>query len=997
MSFDRAFDAFLSSPPTIKELTGHVDASTNWYIIGTMLDLDQKRLRSIEALAGHTDTHKMIEMFNLWLTTTPTASRRQVLDVLRIRVVGENTLADEYEKHLKELHETIYMSPSTEAVSILQRNIESLNEALVSPVQVSQLLYCKRCISEATLDEMERIDQRRSLDDKKTTLLTAMQETVSSDYRKLKDIATVLSDVEQTRDIANEIMTKYEETIPQEDDSTVVQPQEVVGGNEDRASDILRNNYSALSQSITEPVRVAKWLHEEVNLISDEDLSCVMSTSRAVLLKAVRDAVHSNYKHLELFVTVLRKFSETTHIGDTIFEEYKLILLKKLYLSDEFESIGKLQTLLQNLQEENKRLKAIIIQKEEEMIAVERETESRDEEIKELKQKHENLLKAKEESFAKEVLVLNEQASQMKEELSSINNELKRSEGMSLALGLFMKDMYLESNEELKEELQAKCKMSRAKDAEIEMLKKENKDIKIHAEPTVFDDTGETAQPGSVVCVHSGSAQYSSESSTQESKALPISKEPLSVTETREKEPALDQCQDLELSKENPKTEKRPEFKAPSTAAIGFLYTTFIVLLVAICWQPDPSIFISSLPGVEVIASHKFLVAGGQSSQLHWDEYGLMLDIPSDALPCGFVAEVVIRVSVSGPYVYPDLKTWKPASAVYWISSSKEFVNPILLGIWHNVKGSVNSSSIKVLTAEDTPQNMSYIFNEFLGDFTVKGSYVYFKLTGFSGKKVVTSLDVRNFQGSLFYKMSDAGNKWKYSLVIYNSHTKGVTRSLFDGTQYEDWILDIKFDVKFEENSKILELIITPDPPLENWIIRGRINPLSYHKDALQSQGHIVSNMRFDIHWNGSSDLLTDDYLNFPLKGAEYPLSITANPSRIDHKTSANISFTKKKRGIKLDIKDLNDIDLILKSSSFDNSKWSDLGLKLGLFQTRLNTIKSDNSQDAKACLGETLGKWLNRVDEVDKNGGATWEALMDALEKIEQKPVAEKIKDYID
>ena len=84
-----------------------------------------------------------------------------------------------------------------------------MNEALVSPVQVSQLLYCKGCISEATLDEMERIDQSRSLDDKKTTLLTAMKETVSTDYRKLKDIATVLSDVKQTRDIANEMMTKY--------------------------------------------------------------------------------------------------------------------------------------------------------------------------------------------------------------------------------------------------------------------------------------------------------------------------------------------------------------------------------------------------------------------------------------------------------------------------------------------------------------------------------------------------------------------------------------------------------------------------------------------------------------------------------------------------------------------------------------------------------------------------------------------------------------------
>ena len=106
-----------------------------------------------------------------------------------------------------------------------------------------------------------------------------------------------------------------------------MQPQEVVGVNEGRASDILRNNYSALSQSITEPVCVAKWLHEEV--ISDEDLSCVMSTrgsvpdSRAVLLKAVRDAVRSNYKHLELLVTVLRKFSDTAHIGDAIFEEYR--------------------------------------------------------------------------------------------------------------------------------------------------------------------------------------------------------------------------------------------------------------------------------------------------------------------------------------------------------------------------------------------------------------------------------------------------------------------------------------------------------------------------------------------------------------------------------------------------------------------------------------------------------------------------------------------------
>ena len=71
-----------------------------------MLDLDQKRLRSIEAQTGHTGAHKMIEMFNLWLDTTPTASRRQVLEALRVDAVEEITLAHKYEKHLRELHET---------------------------------------------------------------------------------------------------------------------------------------------------------------------------------------------------------------------------------------------------------------------------------------------------------------------------------------------------------------------------------------------------------------------------------------------------------------------------------------------------------------------------------------------------------------------------------------------------------------------------------------------------------------------------------------------------------------------------------------------------------------------------------------------------------------------------------------------------------------------------------------------------------------------------
>ena len=98
-------------------------------------------------------------------------------------------------------------------------------------------------------------------------------------------------------------------------------------GDSNECCDILRNNYGALSQSLNEPVGVAKHLYSQ-KILPEEVLDSVKSTrgslfdSRAVLLKAVRDAVHLNYKHLEVFVTVLRKFTETAHIGNAIFKEY---------------------------------------------------------------------------------------------------------------------------------------------------------------------------------------------------------------------------------------------------------------------------------------------------------------------------------------------------------------------------------------------------------------------------------------------------------------------------------------------------------------------------------------------------------------------------------------------------------------------------------------------------------------------------------------------------
>ena len=72
---------------------------------------------------------------------------------------------------------------------------------------MSQLLFSERCISEETLDEMETSEE--SLDYKITTLLSAIHAAISSDHKKLKDLATVLSKFEETQGLSERIISEY--------------------------------------------------------------------------------------------------------------------------------------------------------------------------------------------------------------------------------------------------------------------------------------------------------------------------------------------------------------------------------------------------------------------------------------------------------------------------------------------------------------------------------------------------------------------------------------------------------------------------------------------------------------------------------------------------------------------------------------------------------------------------------------------------------------------
>ena len=102
---DVSYEDILNGKPSLDELCEHVCISDNWFQMGIMLKLNSRKLNDIEQQQGD-GVHKMTKMFEHWLKTNPNASRRQIVETLKMDGIEEITLAQNYEMHLKELYAT---------------------------------------------------------------------------------------------------------------------------------------------------------------------------------------------------------------------------------------------------------------------------------------------------------------------------------------------------------------------------------------------------------------------------------------------------------------------------------------------------------------------------------------------------------------------------------------------------------------------------------------------------------------------------------------------------------------------------------------------------------------------------------------------------------------------------------------------------------------------------------------------------------------------------
>ena len=75
-------------------------------------------------------------------------------------------------------------------------------------------------------------------------------------------------------------------------------------------------------------------------------------------------------------------------------------------------------------------------------------------------------------------------------------------------------------------------------------------------------------------------------------------------------------------------------------------------------------------------------------------------------------------------------------------------------------------------------------------------------------------------------------------------------------------------------------------------------------------------------------------------------------------------------------------------------SVWHDLGLQLGLYESRLKDIEEDYNKSHDR-FRECMSAWLKGEDKVrEVGGGPCWSSLVSALDTIGEKHIATNIRE---
>ena len=143
--------------------------------------------------------------------------------------------------------------------------------------------------------------------------------------------------------------------------------------------------------------------------------------------------------------------------------------------------------------------------------------------------------------------------------------------------------------------------------------------------------------------------------------------------------------------------------------------------------------FIDFLRGVEVYGETVLEVVGDKPQKLEWPGYGFYIEIPDGALSQGVTASVAVKVILGGQFTLPDENS-QLISAIYWITSSVDFLKEVAVNIQHYavITSEEQCSKFRFIVAKCSQEVLPYTFREKEGLFNAHTQYGAIKAKRFS-------------------------------------------------------------------------------------------------------------------------------------------------------------------------------------------------------------------------------------------------------------------------
>ena len=146
-------------------------------------------------------------------------------------------------------------------------------------------------------------------------------------------------------------------------------------------------------------------------------------------------------------------------------------------------------------------------------------------------------------------------------------------------------------------------------------------------------------------------------------------------------------------------------------------------------------------------------VVGDKPQKVEWPGYGFFIEIPEGAVPPGVTVSVGVKVLLAGQFEFPENR--QLISAIYWVSSSIEFIKEVSVNIQHCavVRSEDQCSQFKFIIAKCSQSQLPYRFREREGLFSSHTQYGAIKLKQFSLLGETASVDTDTlFTAFMFYK-----------------------------------------------------------------------------------------------------------------------------------------------------------------------------------------------------------------------------------------------------